>query len=80
MSGKGQPVDENTHAARLSWPDRWGRTALDEATNPRVLASSETEEEQIRSGLSGCGELLKSVGALTGDEMFALTSTEPTNQ
>lgn len=68
-STHGEPVDDEAAAARLSWPDRWGRTPLDEAKDPRILPSSHNTEEQIREGLSSCAELLETRGALTGDDL-----------
>ncbi len=62
---------EDARAARLSWPDRWGRTPLDEATDPRVFAHSPEEEAKIRAGLEKCIELLKDGGAVLGADLFA---------
>jgi glutaminase len=72
-SNQGEPVDEDARAARLSWPDRWGRTPLDEAKDPRVLPSAQSTEEQIRAGLPRCIELLQGGGALTGDAFLVST-------
>lgn len=67
---QGHSVDDDARTARLSWPDRWGRTPLDEASDPRVLPHGNSTEEQIRAGLPKCSELLQARGALTGDALF----------
>jgi glutaminase len=79
-TGKGQPVDEDARTARLSWPDRWGRTPLDEAKDPRVLPSAQSTEEQIRARLPKCFDLLQAAGALSGAGLFSSTSKGPTSQ
>lgn len=77
---KGQAVDEDARAARLSWPDRWGRTALDEAKDPRVLPSGQNTEEQIRAGLPKCIDLLEERGALAADDLLVSSPTKPMTQ
>ena len=61
----GSPDVEAT-VTRISWPDRWGRTPLDEALDPRILLTPTTNEKEIRASLPQCGRLLQEAGALTG--------------
>jgi len=77
--GTQESVDEDARAARLSWPDRWGRTPLDEAKDPRVLPGAQSTEENIRAGLPKCIQLLEAGGALTGSDLFAHERKEGNN-
>jgi glutaminase len=57
--------------ARLSWLDRWGRTPLDEAADPRILADADDTDEAIRSRLPRCADVLEAAGALRRDSLVA---------
>ena len=50
--------------ARISWPDRWGRTPLDEVVEPLFLAdTTQDEKEKIRRGQEECREVLVQASA-----------------